>query len=143
MAAAFIIFTTAAILVFKEEDFAIDLARAAASIGFIGIDVHGKGELWRDADDGVAEDGFSFWSSDADIDDVAIIDAEGFRIFWGHVDMTLGDDDAFLEFKFTAILGVDQGDGGAIGHVAGKADRGFEAEGAGVGGGHLDLVEVP
>ena len=95
-AAATIVFA-AAFFVADFEQFAIDFATGVSGVAFVGIDMHGKGELGRDADDGVTEDGLSFLGEDADIDGITVFDAEVFGIFRGHMNMALGDDDAFFE----------------------------------------------
>ena len=145
--AAMAFFATAAAAVFAAiidfEDLAIDFAGAVAGVGFIGVDMHRKGEIRIDADDDVAEDGLSFRGLDADVDDFIVLDVEERGIGWSHMNMTLGDDDAFFEFDFTAVLWVDDFASATALDIARLADRGFDAKGAGIGRGDLNLVFFP
>ena len=147
MAAA--LFATAAAALFfvvfgkHVDEAAIDFPGAVGGVALIGIDVHGKRELGGDADDGIAEDGGTAIGLDDDEDVLAILNVELLGVFGGHMDMALGDDRAFFEKEATAVFGVDQGDGGAALDVAREADRGFDAEGASIGGADFDLIQIP
>ena len=115
-------FAFVAMMVFEHNELAIDFAKGGGSVAFIGVDVHRKGVFRGDADDGVAEDGSSAFTTDHDGDDVTILDAEILGILWGHVNMTLGDDDAFFEVDFAgwALKGALAG----TSDIAGFANRG-------------------
>jgi len=109
------------------DEFAIDYAGAIGGVGLIGVDVHGEGELLADADDDVAEDGLPLRGADEDEDALVVADAELLGIRGGHVDVTLGDDDALLEVDLTAVFGILEGDGGAALDFAGLTDGGLDA----------------
>ena len=133
-AAAFVI----AIAV-DEAELAVDFAEGRGGVAFVGVDVHREGKRGGNADDGVPEDGLATaLSLDVDRDDVAVFDAEGFRVFRGHVDVALGDDDAFLKVDFAR--GTLEGAAAGTGDVAGFADGGGDAEGTGIREAQLDLV---
>ena len=121
MAAAVFAFAVIVIAI-KIKKHAIDFAKGGGSVAFIGVDVHRKGVFRGDADDGVAEDGSSAFTTDPDGDDVTVLDTEILGVLWGHVDMTLGDDDAFFEVDFAgwALKGALAG----TSDIAGFANRG-------------------
>lgn len=140
--AAALAFFAFAVVIGDFEDLTVDLTTGIGGIGFVGIDMHRKAELGGDADDYVTEDGFAFLGQNADVDHLAILDAEVLGILGGHVDMALGDDNAFAELEGTAVLGIDDSAARATGDIAGKTDASRDAKGTGVGRGNLDLVEV-
>ena len=131
--AAALAFFAFAVVIGDFEDLAVDLTTGIGGVGFVGIDMHREAELGGDADDHVTEDGFAFLGQNADVDHFAILDAEVLGILGGHMDMALGDDDAFAKLEGTAVLGIDDGATRATGDITGKADASGDAKGAGIG----------
>ena len=125
-----VVFATAAMAFFmfaiaglQMDEFAIDFARTAASIAFIGIDVHGKRVFGGNADNGVAKNrGASFSRINQNGNDFTILNAEIGGVFRSHMDMTLGNDDAFFEIHFSCR--PTKGAFAGSFDVAGFTDRG-------------------
>ena len=124
------VFATAAMALFmfaitglQMDELAIDFARTATSIAFIGIDVHGKCVFGGNTDNGVAKNRrASFSRINQNSNDFTVLNAEVRGIFRSHMDMTLGNDDAFFEIHFSR--GPTKGAFSGSFDVAGFTDRG-------------------
>ncbi len=129
----------------REEEIAARLnsVDGAGGVGFVGIDMHRQGELGADADDHFAEDQFTALDGGDDLNgnNVLILHAELFGVGGGHMDVTLGGDNALGQLHFAA--GAHQLAGAGTGHVAGFAHGRGHADGAGVGERQLNLVFRP
>ena len=114
---------------------------ATDGVALIGIDVHGKRIGGGDADDDIAEDGIAANAfRDLNADDLAIGDAKFFGIGRGHMDVTLGDDEAAGDINGVAIFRIAESAARGAGGVARFPDGDFGLGGTGFGHGDLDLV---
>ena len=103
----------------------------------IGIDVHSQGIAGADAHYHVAEYQRAAVAVDLDGYNILILAAEGLGVGGGHVNVTLGGDDALFQHHFT--LGANQLAGTAAFQIAAFTDGGLYADAARVGQAQLHL----
>ena len=75
--------------------------RAACGIGFVRVDMHGECIRRADSYDNVAENQRTTVGIDLNGNDLLVTKRILFGVFGGHVNVTLGDDHAVLEFNLT------------------------------------------
>ena len=63
--------------------------------------MHSQSKIISYSDDSITEDQGSVFSFNFDIDDITVAYAVSLCISRSHMDMSLGSDDAFLEFDLT------------------------------------------
>ena len=84
---------------------------------------------------GLENDNYTFpiyrFGLDLDIDDLTVADAVVCCISRSHMDVSLGSDNAFFQFDFTA--GANQLDAGSAFDITGFSDLGFNTKGSGIG----------
>ena len=93
--------------------------------------MHSQSEIISDSYDSVAEYQASVFGLDLDIDDLTVADAVVCCISRSHMDVSLGSDNAFFQFDFTA--GANQLDAGSAFDITGFSDLGFNTKGSGIG----------
>ena len=108
------------------------------AVSFIGIDVHGKAEIWAYTNDYIAKDGLASFGIDCNANNILILDAKLFGIFGSHMDVTLCNDKAFGELN--ASFWTNYLDGSGACDVSGLTNKALCAKGNAVGLGNLNLV---
>lgn len=119
-------------------DLSVALTESASSICFIGIDVHSKRKLGRNAANDVAEHEASSVGLDLNAYNILIVNALLFCICGCHVDVTLCNDHAAIDHNFTCRTNELAG-GGAF-NVAAFANGSSNSERSCIGERNLDLT---